>query len=111
MSFEKGHNVNNAQALKWSAVWYLFSGDRSLRAAGRAAMANLDRHYGLPTGMFNGDEILPVPPTRNPLGSNQNRGHAESRSRPSEETFALHRDGVDTVFCVCHKSHSPRSIP
>ena len=29
-------------------------------------MANIDQHYGLPTGMFNGDEILPDPPTRNP---------------------------------------------
>ena len=66
VSFEKGHNVNNAQALKWSAVWYLFSGNQSLLGAGRDAMANIDRHYGLPTGMFNGDEILPDPPTRNP---------------------------------------------
>ena len=66
VSFEKGHNVNNAQALKWSAVWYLFSGNASLRSAGREAMANIDRHYGLPTGMFNGDEILPDPPTRSP---------------------------------------------
>ena len=61
-----GHNVNNAQALKSSAVWYLFSGNSSMQAFGRSAMANMDKYYGLPTGMFNGDEILPVPPTRNP---------------------------------------------
>ena len=66
ISFEKGHNVNNAQALKWSAVWYLLSGNQSLRSVGLSDMANIDRHYGLPTGMFNGDEILPDPPTRSP---------------------------------------------
>ena len=26
----------------------------------------MDAAYGLPTGMFNGDELLPSPPTRNP---------------------------------------------
>jgi hypothetical protein len=61
-----GHNVNNAQALKSSAVWYLFSGNSSMQRLGRAAMANMDAHYGLPTGLFNGDEILPNPPTRSP---------------------------------------------
>lgn len=29
-------------------------------------MSNVDRLYGLPTGMFNGDEIMPSPATRNP---------------------------------------------
>ena len=27
-----GHNVNNAQGLKSSAVWYLFSGNASMKA-------------------------------------------------------------------------------
>lgn len=61
-----GHNVNNAQALKSSAVWYLFSANETMKQFGRDAMKNMDAHYGLPTGMFNGDEILPNPPTRNP---------------------------------------------
>ena len=61
-----GHNVNNAQALKSSAVWYLFSGNTTMRAMGKSAMARMDAVYGLPTGMFNGDEIIPDPPTRNP---------------------------------------------
>lgn len=29
-------------------------------------MRRLDEAYGLPTGMFNGDELLPTPPTRSP---------------------------------------------
>eukprot|EP01046_Picozoa_sp_COSAG06_P037563 COSAG06_NODE_4253_length_4428_cov_56.290829_2_plen_64_part_00 len=29
-------------------------------------LRNLDALYGIPTGMFNGDEWLPDPPTRNP---------------------------------------------
>ena len=29
-------------------------------------MDNLDRVYGIPTGMFLGDELLPNPPTRHP---------------------------------------------
>merc|ERR1719272_109770 len=37
-----------------------------MQSFGRSAMANIDKYYGLPTGMFNGDEILPDPPTRNP---------------------------------------------
>eukprot|EP01047_Picozoa_sp_COSAG01_P019888 COSAG01_NODE_1119_length_11633_cov_4.612190_5_plen_290_part_00 len=60
------HNVNNAQALKWSAVEYLFTGNTSLRRAGLADMANMDAMMGLPTGLFNGDELIPKPPTRNP---------------------------------------------
>ena len=37
-----------------------------LQALSLERMANLDALYGLPTGMFNGDELLPSPPTRNP---------------------------------------------
>lgn len=61
-----GHNVNNAQALKSAAVLYLQTGNTSLPQLSKTRMENLDRLYGLPTGMFNGDEILPDPATRNP---------------------------------------------
>ena len=37
-----------------------------MRDLSHRRMENLDRLYGLPTGMFNGDEILPSPATRNP---------------------------------------------
>eukprot|EP00051_Salpingoeca_urceolata_P028392 m.486606 g.486606 ORF g.486606 m.486606 type:complete len:766 (+) comp24518_c0_seq1:130-2427(+) len=60
------HNVNNAQGLKSAAVWYVASGNKTLPALSRSRMANLDAKYGLPTGMFNGDELLPNPATRNP---------------------------------------------
>jgi hypothetical protein len=60
------HNVNNAQALKWSAVEHLFTGNASLRNHGRQDMANMDSMFGIPTGMFNGDEMIPKPPSRNP---------------------------------------------
>lgn len=61
-----GHNVNNAQALKSAAVWYLMTGNKTLTELSKSRMENLDRNYGLPTGMFNGDEILPNPATRFP---------------------------------------------
>jgi hypothetical protein len=60
------HNVNNAQALKWSAVQYLFTGNTSLRRQAERDMGSMDAMFGLPTGMFNGDELIPKPPTRNP---------------------------------------------
>ena len=40
-----------------------------LQALSLERMANLDALYGLPTGMFNGDELLPSPPTRNPFSA------------------------------------------
>eukprot|EP00036_Acanthoecidae_sp_10tr_P008718 CAMPEP_0182927302 /NCGR_PEP_ID=MMETSP0105_2-20130417/13716_1 /TAXON_ID=81532 ORGANISM="Acanthoeca-like sp., Strain 10tr" /NCGR_SAMPLE_ID=MMETSP0105_2 /ASSEMBLY_ACC=CAM_ASM_000205 /LENGTH=698 /DNA_ID=CAMNT_0025065247 /DNA_START=1 /DNA_END=2095 /DNA_ORIENTATION=+ len=61
-----GHNVNNAQALKSAAVWFLMTGNATLAELSQSRMDNLDAHYGLPTGMFNGDEILPAPATRLP---------------------------------------------
>jgi len=61
-----GHNVNNAQGLKSSAVWYRFTQNETLHRLSLSRMKNLDDKYGLPTGMFNGDEILPNPATRNP---------------------------------------------
>lgn len=60
------HNVNVAQAIKSSGVWYRFSGNSSMKQLSLERMRNLDGQFGLPTGMFNGDELLPLPPTRNP---------------------------------------------
>eukprot|EP00041_Stephanoeca_diplocostata_P014288 m.258596 g.258596 ORF g.258596 m.258596 type:complete len:767 (-) comp19647_c0_seq1:385-2685(-) len=61
-----GHNVNNAQAIKSSGVYYLMNGNETLHTLSLQRMHNLDEKYGLPTGMFNGDEILPQPATRYP---------------------------------------------
>lgn len=52
----RAHGVNNAMALKTSALWSLVSGDRSDREAIHRALEVLDRHHGLPNGMFSGDE-------------------------------------------------------
>jgi len=52
----RAHGVNNAMALKTSALWSLVSGDRSDRDAIYRALEVLDRHHGLPNGMFSGDE-------------------------------------------------------
>jgi DUF1680 family protein len=52
----RAHGVNNAMALKTSALWYLVSGDPEDRAAVRQALEMLDRYHGLPNGMFSADE-------------------------------------------------------
>jgi glycosyl hydrolase family 127 (putative beta-L-arabinofuranosidase)/beta-L-arabinofuranosidase (glycosyl hydrolase family 127) len=52
----RAHGVNNAMALKTSALWWLVSGDESDRKAVNRAFEMLDRHHGLPNGMFSGDE-------------------------------------------------------
>lgn len=50
------HGVNNAMALKTSALWYLVSGDPTDRDAIHRALDVLDRYHGLPNGMFSADE-------------------------------------------------------
>src|SRR4029453_2370547 len=50
------HGVNNAMALKTSALWYLISGDPSDRSAVLRALEVLDKYHGLPNGMFSADE-------------------------------------------------------
>ena len=60
------HNVNNAQGLKSAAVWYRFAKNETLHELSLRRMANMDARYGLPSGMFNGDELLPTPATRDP---------------------------------------------
>ena len=53
-----GHVVNNAMALKEGALWWRLTGDDADRYAARHMMAALDRHHGMPTGVFTGDECL-----------------------------------------------------
>ncbi|MBI3667947.1 MAG: glycoside hydrolase family 127 protein [Acidobacteria bacterium] len=52
----KTHVVNNAMALKTSAVWSLVSGDRSDREAIYNQLREMDRYHLLPNGVHSGDE-------------------------------------------------------
>ena len=85
------HNVNNAMALKSAAVWFLFSGNKTLRTLSHDRMTRMDEFYGLPTGMFNGDEWLPEPATRNPSRGIETCGVVESMFSYSS-MFAIHGD-------------------
>ncbi|KAL1515675.1 hypothetical protein AB1Y20_002292 [Prymnesium parvum] len=65
------HNVNVAQGLKSAAVYSRFNRTATHRGFTMAQlslrrMQKLDATYGLPTGMYVGDEITPVPYTRSP---------------------------------------------
>jgi len=65
------HNVNVAQGLKSAAVWSRFNASatyagKTMGELSLGRMANLDATFGLPTGMYIGDEITPVPHTRSP---------------------------------------------
>lgn len=50
------HGVNNAMALKASAVWSLVSNSEADRYAIRKQLAVLDQYHGLPIGLFSADE-------------------------------------------------------
>jgi hypothetical protein len=50
------HGVNNAMGLKTAALWWLVSNDAGDRAATARMLAVLDKHHGLPNGMFSADE-------------------------------------------------------
>jgi len=52
----KTHVVNNAMALKTSAVWWLFSGDAVDRRAALQQLDVMDRFHLLPNGVHSGDE-------------------------------------------------------
>jgi hypothetical protein len=52
------HGVNNAQALKSAAVWWRQTANATLPLLSASRLANMDRIYGMPTGMFCADEIL-----------------------------------------------------
>jgi hypothetical protein len=53
-----GHVVNNAMALKEGALWWRITGADTDRESPYAMMEALDRHHGMPTGVFTGDECL-----------------------------------------------------
>lgn len=53
-----GHVVNNAMALKQGALWWRLTGETADRDAPSAMIDALDRHHGMPTGIFTGDECL-----------------------------------------------------
>jgi DUF1680 family protein len=50
------HGVNNAMAMKTSAVWWQVSGDESDRKAIGQLQEQLDRYHGQATGIFSCDE-------------------------------------------------------
>ena len=50
------HGVNNAMALKSSAVWWLFSKNDADRAGVSRQLEMLDEYHGIPNGMFSADE-------------------------------------------------------
>jgi hypothetical protein len=53
-----GHVVNNAMAVKEGGLRWRLSGDESDRVAVHTMLAALDKHHGMPTGVFTGDECL-----------------------------------------------------
>jgi len=52
------HGVNNGQAIKTGAVWSMVSRSPQDRSAVLQMLAELDKHHGLPNGMFSCDEHL-----------------------------------------------------
>ena len=50
------HGVNNAMAIKMSAVWSLISGREDDCRAVLRMLTDLDRYHGLPNGIFSADE-------------------------------------------------------
>jgi hypothetical protein len=52
------HGVNNAMALKTSAVWWLFSRCQADRDGVAHQLSSLDQYHGLPNGIFSADEHL-----------------------------------------------------
>ncbi len=50
------HVVNNAMAMKTSAVWWQVSGDETDRTAIRRLLEVMDRYHGMPNGVHSGDE-------------------------------------------------------
>ena len=77
------HNVNLAQGLKSAAVNYLLGPggvdeETRYRALSLERVRNLDSNFGLPTGMYVGDEHLPPVPDRNPGRGIETCGVVES---------------------------------
>lgn len=60
------HNVNNAQGFKSAAVYYRYNSSATFEGhtmpeLSMRRMQHMDAKYGIPSGMFNGDELLPEP--------------------------------------------------
>jgi len=53
-----GHVVNNAMAIKTGALWWRRTGRAEDRNAAHDMIGKLDRHHGMVTGVFSGDECL-----------------------------------------------------
>jgi DUF1680 family protein len=53
-----GHVVNNAMAIKAHGLWWRLSGDAQDRTAVYDMIEKLDRHHGMVTGVFTGDECI-----------------------------------------------------
>jgi DUF1680 family protein len=53
-----GHVVNNAMAIKAHALWWRLSGDDRDCDAVYDVIEKLDRHHGMVSGVFTGDECL-----------------------------------------------------
>ena len=52
------HVVNNAMALKEGALWWRLTGAAGDRGVAHRMLQALDRHHGMATGVFSGDECL-----------------------------------------------------
>ena len=68
-----GHVVNNAMAIKAGALWWRLTGEETDRAAVYDMIGKLDRHHGMVTGVFTGDECL--------AGKRPDAGHRALRCR------------------------------
>jgi DUF1680 family protein len=53
-----GHVVNNAMAVKAHALWWRLSDNESDLATAYDMIEKLDRHHGMVTGVFTGDECI-----------------------------------------------------
>jgi len=90
-SNQLNHNVNILQALKSSAVKWRFTGNDDLIESSRKRMRTMDSRFGLPTGLINGDEHLPVPMSRNPSHGIELCGVVEAMFSYNT-MFAVHGD-------------------
>lgn len=54
----EGHVVNNAMAIKETALWWRLSGDENDLTFADYMIDALDRYHGMPTGVFSGDECV-----------------------------------------------------
>ena len=53
-----GHVVNNAMALKGDALWWRLTENEEDKDAANEMVKKLDKHHGMVTGVFTGDECL-----------------------------------------------------